>query len=55
MSVGDEEHQADYFGVNIQKSDGSMEFLQCVLIYSIKDDTGLSHVKATTKPVTAIV
>ncbi len=54
LNIEDQGHPVDYLGVNIKKlKDGSYEFTQQALIYSIIDDIGLKDAKA--KPVPAKV
>ncbi len=54
LTIEDQGHLADYVGVNIKKlKDGSNEFTQQALIYSIINDVGLKDKKV--KPVPAKV
>jgi hypothetical protein len=54
LNIEDQCHPADYVGVNIKKlKDGSYEFTQRALIYSIINDVGLKDAKV--KPVPAKV
>jgi hypothetical protein len=54
LNIEDQGHPADYLGIGIKKlCNGSYEFIQSAMIYSIIENVGISDSK--TKPVTAKV